>query len=95
MFTLVRHNMWTIEAFPRFSRGLEPLAVGPTTARWVRYTGGVLLPTEQQAWDAAEGFMYPDGDTTSVADPCGSFVEIFFLKQPLFIPEFSGSLIAA
>lgn len=95
MFTLVRHNMWTIDQFPRFHRGLEPLAVGPATAAFVRAAGGVLLRTEGEAWDAAEGFMYPGGDMSLPADPRGSFLEIFFLKHPLFVPEFSGDLIAA
>lgn len=95
MFTLVRHNLWTIERFPRFRRGLEPLAVGPTIARSVLRHGGVLFLTYDEAWDAAEGFMYPTGDTTVTADPSGDFKDLFFLRQPLFVPAFSGDLIAA
>ncbi len=95
MFTLVRHNLWTIERFPRFFRGLEPLAVGPTTARAVLRHGGVLFASYDRAWDAAEGFMYPTGDTAIPADPSGTFKELFFLRQPLFVPVFSGDLIAA
>lgn len=95
MFTLVRHNMWTVSEFPQFRRGLQPLAIGPTTALSVRRLGGVLFRTEGEAWDAAEGFMYPLGDTTVPANPSGSFLEIFYLRQPLFVPEFSGDLIAA
>lgn len=95
MFTLVRHNLWTVEQFPRFRRGLEPLAVGPTTAQSVVRSGGVLFSTWDEAWDAAEGFMYPAGDMTVPADPSGSFVDLFYLRQPLFVPEFTGDLIAA
>lgn len=95
MYTLVRHNLWTIEGFPLFRRGLEPLAIGPTTARAVRIHGGVLFTSYDEAWDAAEGFMYPTGDTRIPANPLGSFKEILFLRQPLFVPEFSGDLIAA
>lgn len=95
MYTLVRHNLWTIEQFPRFRNGLEPLAVGPIGAKIVRENGGVLFTSYDEAWDAAEGFMYPTGDTTVPASPSGIFKEIFFLRQPLFVPEFSGDLIAA
>lgn len=95
MYTLVRHNLWTTRCFPRFYRGLEPLFVGPIAARRVCKEGGVLFGTPEEAWDAAEGFMYPTGDTTVPADPAGSFKDIFFLRQPLFVPEFSGDLIAA
>jgi hypothetical protein len=95
VYTLVRHNLWTIRQFPRFYRGLEPMAVGPVGAQIVRENGGVLFPTPEEAWDAAEGFMYPTGDTTVPASPSGIFKEIFFLRQPLFVPEFSGDLIAA
>ena len=95
MFTLVRHNMWTIDRFPRFHRGLEPLEVGLAEAMLARYLGGVLLRTETEAWDAAEGFMYPDGDMTLMAHPSGSFLETPVFRQPLFIPQFSGDLIAA
>lgn len=95
MYTLVRHNLWTIEQFPRFRNGLEPLPVGPLTAVRVREEGGVLFSSLEGAWDAAEGFMYPTGDTTVPASPGGSFRDIFILRQPLFIPEFSGDLIAA
>jgi len=95
VYTLVRHNLWTIECFPRFRRGLEPLLISPMTARRVREEGGVLFSTPEEAWDAAEGFMYPAGDTTVPANPVGSFKDIFFLRQPLFVPEFSGDLIAA
>jgi hypothetical protein len=95
VFTLVRHNLWTIERFPLFFRGLEPIVVGPRAALAVVRSGGVLFRSYDQAWDAAEGFMYPTGDTTIPADPSGSFREVFFLPQPLFVPVFSGDLIAA
>jgi len=95
MFTLVRHNLWAMERFPRYRRGLEPLRVGPLTALRLYHLGGVILPDAEEAWDAAEGFMYPGGDTTLMADPFGSFLEIPFLGRHLFVPEFSGSLIAA
>lgn len=95
MYTLVRHNLWTIERFPLFRNGLEPLFVGPVTARSVVRYGGVLFATQDQAWDAAEGFMYPTGDTTVPANPTGAFKDLFFLRQPLFVPVFSGDLIAA
>lgn len=95
MYTLVRHNLWTIEMFPRFRRGLEPMRIGPVTARSVLDHGGVLFPTADDAWDAAEGFMYPSGDSTVPADPSGDFKDLFFLRQPLFVPAFSGDLIAA
>lgn len=95
MYTLVRHNLWTVDRFPRFFRGLEPLAVGPTTAQSVLRSGGVLFRSWDEAWDAAEGFMYPAGDTTVAADPSGTFVNLFYLRQPLFVPEFTGDLIAA
>lgn len=95
MYTLVRHNLWTIRQFPRFYRGLEPMGVGPVGARFVLENGGSLFSSYDEAWDAAEGFMYPTGDTTIPANPLGEFREIFFLRQPLFVPEFSGDLIAA
>jgi len=95
MYTLVRHNLWTIECFPLFRRGLEPLLISQMAARRVREEGGVLFSTPEEAWDAAEGFMYPTGDMTAPANPVGSFKDIFFLRQPLFVPEFSGDLIAA
>lgn len=95
MYTLVRHNLWTVERFPLFHRGLEPLAIGPATARIVLASDGVLFSSYDEAWDAAEGFMYPTGDTRIPANPVGAFKEIFILRQPLFVPEFSGDLIAA
>lgn len=95
MYTLVRHNLWTINLFPQFHRGLEPLAVGPLTARAIRNHGGVLFGSLEDAWDGAEGFMYPAGDTKIPANPEGEFKEVFFLRQQLFVPEFSGELIAA
>lgn len=95
MYTLVRHNMWTIEQFPQFHRGLEPLLVGLATARRIRESGGVLFFTEDEAWDAAEGFMYPTGDRGVPANPSGSFDNVFFLRHQLFVPVFSGDLIAA
>jgi len=95
VYTLVRHNLWTIEQYPRFRRGLEPMFVGSVRQRIVRESGGVLFDSYDEAWDAAEGFMYPTGDTTVPANPSGSFQEILSLRQPLFVPEFSGDLIAA
>ena len=95
MYTLVRHNLWTVEYFPRFRRGIEPHYVRPAVAARVAESGGVLFTSYDEAWDAAEGFMYPAGDTTVMADPSGSFQDILFLRQPLFVPEFSGDLIAA
>lgn len=95
MYTLVRHNLWTIEQYPRFYRGLEPMFVGPAGVQTVLRNGGVLFPSYDEAWDAAEGFMYPAGDMTVPANPFGSFQEILSLRQPLFVPEFSGDLIAA
>jgi hypothetical protein len=94
-FTLVRHNMWTVSHFPLFRRGLEPIAVDARGAALVKYFGGVLFFSREDALDAAEGFMYPAGDMARPADPRGDFVELPFLKLPLFIPEFSGDLIAA
>lgn len=94
MYTLVRHNLWTVERFPLFFRGIEPLAVGPLAGRLVIRSGGVLFSCYDEAWDAAEGFMYPMGDMTVPANPSGSFEEFPFLRQPLFVPEFSGDLIA-
>jgi hypothetical protein len=87
--------MWTIEQFPRFRRGLEPLFVGSMTAQRIRQNGGVLFFTENEAWDAAEGFMYPTGDKKVPPNPSGSFAEVFFLRHQLFVPVFSGDLIAA
>lgn len=95
LFTVVRHNAWTAREFPLFVRGLQPLAVGPRTAELIRILGGVLLATEDEAWDAAEGFMYPTGDRTRPANPHGSFLDVPVLKLPLFVPEFSGDLLAA
>ncbi|AXH66387.1 hypothetical protein SEA_SATIS_238 [Streptomyces phage Satis] len=95
MYTLVRHNMWTIEQFPQFHRGLEPLLVGTFTAQRIRQYGGVLFSSEDEAWDAAEGFMYPTGDKKVPANPNGSFADVFFLRHQLFVPVFSGDLIAA
>jgi hypothetical protein len=95
MYTLVRHNLWAINMFPQFRRGLEPLAVGISAAVKIQQYGGVLFGTLEEAWDAAEGFMYPTGDTLVPADPSGSFREIFFLRHQLFVPEFSGDLIPA
>lgn len=95
MFTLVRHNLWTTECFPRFFRGLEPMPVGPIASGLIMRNGGILFHSYDEAWDAAEGFMYPAGDTTVPADPSGIFRELFFLRQPLFVPVFSGDLIAA
>lgn len=95
MYTLVRHNLWTIERFPKFFRGLEPLFVAPARRQIILDCGGVLFDSYDEAWDAAEGFMYPTGDMTVSANPFGAFREILSLRQPLFVPEFSGDLIAA
>lgn len=95
MFTLVRHNLWTVPQFPLFRRGLEPLAIGPGMAALIGQLGGVVLTSPEEAWDAAEGFMYPSGDTTRPADPSGSFLELPLLGRALFVPRFSGDLIAA
>lgn len=95
MYTLVRHNLWTIGAFPQFRRGLEPLRVGRNAACLVHYRGGVLLYSLPEAWDAAEGFMYPSGNSTIPADPRGGFMDVPVLRHQLFVPEFSGDLIAA
>lgn len=95
MFTLVRHNLWTVSAFPLFQRGLEPLPVGPRMAALIAQLGGVVLRSPDEAWDAAEGFMYPSGDTTRPPDPHGNFLELPTLGRLLFLPEFSGDLIAA
>lgn len=92
--TLVRHNMWNVELLPRFRRGLEPLSVGPETARLIRAFGGVLFSSREDAWDAAEGFMYPSGDMNRPANPNGEFLDLPWLKLPLFVPEFSGDLLA-
>lgn len=94
-FTLVRHNLWTAQCFPLFIRGLQPLPVGPRVAEVIRLYGGVLFDTEAAAMDAAEGFMWPDGDTVRPANPAGSFRDLSFLALPLFVPEFSGDLLAA
>jgi hypothetical protein len=94
-YTLVRHNLWTARDFPLFIRGLEPYPVGPVTAAAIARLGGVLFTTEDEAWDAAEGFMYPTGDTRRPANPSGDFRSLPFLKLPLFLPEFSGDLLAA
>lgn len=95
MYTLVRHNLWTVERFPKFFRGLEPLFVAPARRQIILDCGGVLFASYDEAWDAAEGFMYPTGDMTVPANPFGTFREILSLRQPLFVPEFSGDLIAA
>lgn len=94
-FTLVRHNLWTARDLPLFIRGLQPYRVGPHVAYVIPHLGGVLFQDEEVAWDAAEGFMYPTGDTRLPANPSGSFRDLPFLKLPLFVPEFSGDLIAA
>lgn len=95
LFTLVRHNLYTARELPLFVRGLEPMLVGPRVAEVVRILGGVLFETLEEAWDAAEGFMYPTGDTSRPANPCGDFRDLPFLRLPLFVPEFSGDLLAA
>lgn len=95
MYTLVRHNLWTVGAFPQFHRGLEPMRVGPNAAALVHYNGGVLLFSLTEAWDAAEGFMYRDGDSTAPPNPEGRFMELPLLRHQIFVPEFSGDLIAA
>lgn len=95
MFTLVRHNLWTAPQFPLFRRGLEPRAINPETADLIGRLGGVVLNSLDEAWDAAEGFMYPSGDMTRPADPAGIFRELPFLRLPLFVPAFSEDLIAA
>lgn len=94
-YTLVRHNLWTVPDFPLFIRGLEPYYVGPRTAEAIRLLGGVLFDRLDDALDAAEGFMYPTGDTKRPANPAGEFKALPFLKLPLFIPEFSSDLLAA
>lgn len=94
-YTLVRHNLWTARDLPLFIRGLEPCRVGPKTAEAIRLAGGVVFGTEEEAWDAAEGFMYPTGDTKRPANPEGTFHPLPFLRLPLFVPEFSGDLLAA
>lgn len=95
MYTLVRHNLWTVGAFPQFRRALEPLRIGREAAGLVHYSGGVLLFSLPEAWDAAEGFMYGDGSSRVPADPYGDFVDVPLLRHQLFVPEFSGDLIAA
>lgn len=95
MYTLVRHNMWTIDAFPLFRNGLEPVRVNPVEALLVRAAGGVVLPDRQSAWDAAEGFMYPDGTSRMPPRPDGTFLDFPILPLPLFVPGFSEDLIAA
>lgn len=92
--TLVRHSMWKVDQFPLFRRGLEPLPVGLGTARLIRTLGGVLFSSPEDAWDAAEGFMYPSGDMDRPANPNGNFLDLPWLKLPLFVPEFSGDLLA-
>jgi hypothetical protein len=71
------------------------MPVGPRTAEAITLLGGVLFDTDDAAWDAAEAFMYPHGDTTRPANPEGNFLDLPFLKLPLFVPEFSGDLLAA
>lgn len=95
MYTLVRHNLWAVGAFPQFHRGLEPIRVGPNVSALVHRSRGVLLFSLEEAWDAAEGFMYRDGDSTVPANPQGIFMELPVLRHQLFVPEFSGDLIAA
>ena len=95
MYTLVRHNMWTVEAFPRFRNGLEPVRISSMAALFVEAAGGVLLPDEPSAWDAAEGFMYPDGTSRMPPRPDGIFLDFPMLARPLFVPGFSEDLIAA
>jgi len=94
-YTLVRHNCWMVPDFPRFARGLEPCRVSPGVARVISLLGGVLFESLDDALDAADGFMYPTGDPSITADPAGHFRELPFLKLPLFVPEFSGDLLAA
>lgn len=94
-YTLVRHNCWMVPDFPLFVRGLEPYYVGPRTAEVIRRLGGVLFENIDDALDAAEGYMYPTGDTGRPANPAGDFRDLPFLKLPLFVPEFSGDLLAA
>lgn len=93
-YTLVRHNCWMVPDFPRFVRGLEPYYVGPGVARVIRLLGGVLFEDLDDALDAADGFMYPTGDFSLQANPVGNFRDLPFLKLPLFVPEFSGDLLA-
>lgn len=93
-FTLVRHNLWTARDLPLFIRGLEPYPVGPRSAAVIPLLGGVLFGSVTEAWDAAEGFMWPDGNTNRPANPDGNFVDFPFLRLPLFVPEFSGDLLA-
>lgn len=95
VYTLVRHNCWMVPDFPLFIRGLEPYCVGPGVARAIRLIGGVLFEDLDEALDAAEGFMYPQGDTSRPPNPAGNFLDLPFLKLPLFVPEFSGDLLAA
>lgn len=93
-FTLVRHNLWTAQDFPLFIRGLEPMAVGPRIAEVVTLYGGTLFDSDTCAWDAAEGFMWPDGNMLRIPNPRGNFRDLPFLRLPLFVPEFSADLLA-
>lgn len=94
MYTLTRHSMWTVPHFPRFRNGLQPVGVDTRTAIRVLRLGGVLLPDEPTAWDAAERFMYPDGDSAVPPNPDGTFRAVPFCRLPLFIPGFSRRLVA-
>lgn len=95
LVTLVRHNLWTARDFPLYRNGLEPLPVGTKTALLIREHHGVLFSSPDKAWDAAEAFMYPSGDMTSPADPAGDFLELPWLRLPLFVPQVSVDLLAA
>lgn len=95
VFTLVRHNMWTVSQFPRFERGLEPYLVGPRAGELIVRLGGVVFDSLDEAWDGAMEFMYPDGDTTRQAEPVGAFLDLSLLRLPLFIPDFSREPVAA
>lgn len=94
MWTLARHNMWTVEAFPLFRNGLEPIQVSLYTAWRVQWAGGTLFPDVGSAWDAAVRFMYPGGDTSEPPNPEGRFLSIPLLGSPLFLPKLSTNLIA-
>lgn len=95
MYTLVRHNLWATSYFPQFRNGLEPLRVGEVGSRLVQCYGGVLLPSLDSAWDAAEGFTFRSGTSQVPVEPDGQFREVPYLRRQLFVPEFSGDLIAA
>lgn len=87
--------MWTVEEFPLFRNGLEPIRVGSGARILVANAGGVLLDDEDSAWDAAEGYMYPTGSRTAPPAPEGRFVSVPFCGRPLFVPRLSADLIAA